>query len=65
MVNINKLRGLISENNFSQKDIAKQLGISNKTMYSKMKSGKFTCIEMEKLIKILDIKEPSSIFFAM
>lgn len=64
MVNTDKLRGLIAEKNLSQKAVAQELGISKKTMTNKMQNGKFSNDEMDKLIKLLEIKDPVAIFFA-
>lgn len=64
MVNTDKLRGLIAEKNLSQKAVAQELGISKKTMTNKMQNGRFSNDEMDKLIKLLEIKDPVAIFFA-
>ncbi len=64
MILINELKGLIVAKGFSNKEIAKELGITSKTLYNKFKKGVFGSREMEKLINILDIKDPAAIFFA-
>ena len=43
---------------------AKALGISEKTFISRMRRGVFGTDEAEKMIKVLDIKNPIDIFFA-
>lgn len=63
MVNTNKLRGIIAEKGVSQKDVAKYLGISEKTFYNKMKRGVFGTDEVEKMIAFLHIEDPVQIFF--
>lgn len=63
MINTNKLKGLIAEKGYSQSGIAKQMNITPKTFYSKMKKGVFTNVEIEAFIKILDINNPLEIFF--
>ena len=39
MIDTNKLRGVIVENGKTQCDVAKMLGMTPKTFYSKMKKG--------------------------
>lgn len=64
MINTNELKGAITAKGFTQKDMASKLGISPKTFYLKMKKGVFGSDEIEKMIKILSIKNPTEIFFA-
>lgn len=64
MVQVNKLRGIIAEKGLSQTDVAKEIGITPKTFYDRMKTGVFGSDEIEIMIKLLDIKDPISIFFA-
>lgn len=64
MIKTNKLRGIIAENGMSQSDVASKIGITPKTFYSKMKNGVFGSDEIQTMIKILDIDDPMSIFFA-
>jgi DNA-binding XRE family transcriptional regulator len=64
MINVNKLKGLISENDLSQRKLADMLGMSETTFYTKMKKGVFDSDEMEQMIKILKIENPVEIFFA-
>ena len=64
MVRTDLLRGLIAQKGKSQSDVAKALGITPKTFYTKMKTGIFGSDEMEALIQLLDIDNPADIFFA-
>lgn len=64
MINVNKLKGLISENDLSQRKLADMLGMSETTFYAKMKRGVFDSDEMEAMIKILKISNPIEVFFA-
>ena len=64
MIQTNKLRGIIAERGLSQSDVAKEIGITPKTFYEKMKIGVFGSDEIEIMISMLDIKDPVSIFFA-
>lgn len=64
MVDTNRLRGIIAERGTSQRQIANQLGMTDKTFYAKMKSGVFGTDEAEQLVRLLDIENPAEIFFA-
>ena len=64
MVDTDKLRGAIAERGLSQRKVAFEIGLSETTFYSRMKTGKFSSTEMSNLIKLLDIKKPMEIFFA-
>lgn len=63
LIKIDELRGAIAKKGISQRQLAKSLGISEKTFYSKMKKGIFKSDEIEKMIILLDIKDPVNIFF--
>lgn len=64
MVDTAKLRGIIAERGFSQRQVAKKLGMAEKTFYTKMKTGVFGTDEAEKLIDMLAIVNPAEIFLA-
>lgn len=64
MINTNELKGIIVSRGKTQQEVAKHLGISPKTFYLKMKKGVFGSDEMEGMIELLDIENPSEIFFA-
>lgn len=64
MVDTNKLRGIIVEKEKTQEEVAKAIGIAPKTFYLKMKKRVFGSDEIEKMIDLLDIEDPVSIFFA-
>ena len=64
MIAVNKLRGIIAENGMSQKQVASELGMSEKTFYNKMKKGVFGTDEVERMVDILHIENPADIFFA-
>lgn len=64
MVDSNKLRGCIVANGMTQEEIAKSIGITPKTFYTKMKKGVFGSDEIEMMIEILHIENPMAIFFA-
>lgn len=62
MVATDKLRGIIAERGLSQRKVAKELGISERTFYTKMKKGVFGTDEAMQLIDILHIENPVEIF---
>jgi DNA-binding XRE family transcriptional regulator len=64
VINIAKLKGLIAEKGYSQYAVAKKLGVTPKTFYSKMKKGVFSSNEMQAMIEILEIADPAPVFFA-
>lgn len=64
MIKTNEIKGLIVKNGLTQTDVALKLNMSPKTFGKKLKVGKFNTDEMYSLIKILDIRNPSEIFFA-
>lgn len=64
MIATGKLRGIIAEKGLSQRKVAKRLGITEKTFYSKMKKGVFNSDEISAMISILSISNPADIFFA-
>lgn len=64
MLDRNALRAEIVRNGLTQKDVAKKIGISEKTFISRMKKGVFGTDEVEVMIRELNLKNPVSIFFA-
>lgn len=66
MVNTDALRGLIVEKGLSQSDVAKKLGMTPKTFYTKMSKKVFDSDEIEALIQLLQIplENCTRIFFA-
>lgn len=63
MINTNKLRGIIVEHGYTQQDVAREIGITPKTFYEKMKIGVFGSDEIQVMIDMLKINDPVSIFF--
>ncbi len=62
-MNSRKLHAKIVECGLTKADVAKQLGLNEKTFYRKMQSGKFHLLEAARMIDILHIKNPDEIFF--
>ena len=63
MILINELKGKMKAKGYTQEKLAKELGISSKTLSNKLCKGIFGSDEIEKIIKILDIQNPLEIFF--
>ncbi|AJA42620.1 Cro-like phage repressor (endogenous virus) [Clostridium phage phiCT9441A] len=60
----NKLKGKIVEKCYTQKILAKELGITPQALNSKInKRTQFTLDEVVKLTSILEIENPIEIFF--
>ena len=64
MIRTDLLKGVIAQNNTSQRKVAEKLGMTEKTFYSKMKRGVFDSDEISEMISILNISHPIEIFFA-
>lgn len=63
MMKVNELKGIMVSRGYTQEMLAKELGISRRTLGSRLKYGVFRSNEIGKLIEILDIKDPVDIFF--
>lgn len=50
-MNTARLRGIIAERGYSQREVAKRIGMTEKTFYSKMKNGVFGTDEATKMYK--------------
>lgn len=64
MVDTNRLKSIFVLRGKTGEDVARHLGMSSKTFYSRMKKGIFGSDEIESMIEYLDIEEPMPIFFA-
>ena len=60
MIDVNKLRGRMAEKGRSGQDMAKVIGKTPKTFYSKMKAGVFDSDEIEAMV----IKKTPKTFYA-
>ena len=63
MFDANQLRAEIVRAGMTQKEVANSIGISANTFSIKMNTGTFGLDEAEKIIELLDIKDPGAIFF--
>ncbi len=64
MIRTDELRGIFAKNKKNQTDIAKMIGITPKTFYSRMEKGIFGSDEIQIMIDELHIENPIDIFFA-
>ena len=64
MIRTDLLKGEIARAGYSQSKVAKELGITPKTFYVKMKKGVFDSDEIEEMINLLRIDNPVQVFFA-
>ena len=62
MIATEKLRGIIAEQGLSQRQVAKKLGMTEKTFYAKMKKGVFGTDEVDQMIALLGIENPAEVF---
>lgn len=66
MVNTNEIRAYMARRRLNITKVAKEMGVSSKTLSDKLAKHpeNFTQWEMEALVNILKIDDPSIIFFA-
>lgn len=66
MVNTRMLRAQMVLKNYTIKTLAKKIGVSDKTLSSKLNRfpNKFTQEEMSNMVDVLEIENPADIFFA-
>lgn len=66
MIDVPKLKGAIVAAGHTQRSLAKEMGISEATMYNKTKAGVFGSDEIAKMIDILKLPQDEwpDIFFA-
>ena len=63
MLDRRALKAELARNGITQTAMAEMLGMTSKTFYNKMRTGKFGIQDAEKMIKILKIDQPILIFF--
>ena len=62
MIDINELKACIARKGMTQADVAKQLNMSPRTFYNHIQKGIFGSDEIEKMVVLLDIPDPVSVF---
>lgn len=63
MVDVNKLKGLIVEKGLTQTEVYNRMGLSKRQWQGRIEKKKFDSDDMLLLIRILEIDNPSPIFF--
>jgi len=63
VVDTNKLKGLIVERGLTQTEVYSRMGLSKRQWQGRIEKKKFDSDDMMQLISILDIDNPSPIFF--
>ena len=64
MVDVNALKAAVVAKGLTYREAAEAIGMTRKTWYDRINSKKFSSDEMYRLIKLLNIADPSAIFFA-
>lgn len=62
-INKNLYRAALAKAGYTQEQLAKALGIAESTLIRKVKNDAITMDEANKIIEILKIDDPSSVFF--
>ena len=63
MFDAKALKAEMVRNGYTQKSLSEALGMSTRTFYSRLKTGDFGTVEISKMIKLLNLKNPFDIFF--
>lgn len=64
MVNRNLLKAEIIKAGYTQKEFCQEIKMAPSTFIRKMRTGVFKTSEADAIINVLDLKNPSEIFFA-
>lgn len=64
MVNVSELRAELARKELTQKELAKLIGMTEQTLSRRMKAKVFGSDEIEKIVRVLELKDPIKIFFA-
>lgn len=63
MINRDGLREIWISKGYTQEKLAKRIGLQVRTFRNRLKNGTLTTNDIDKLVDLLDIKNPTSIFF--
>ncbi len=64
MLNLRMLRAAIAAAGYTQRKLAKEIGMSGSTFARRIKSGNFGTDEAMRIVRTLNIQDPAKIFFA-
>lgn len=62
MINMPEFRAAMARKNYTQKSLAKELGISEQTFRRRLNKGVFGTDEVLRMVDLLDINDPCFIF---
>ncbi|WP_040328564.1 DUF739 family protein [Clostridium ihumii] len=63
-MDVNKLKGKMVEKKYTQKSMAREIGITQQSLNAKLNNrSQFTLDEIVKIVNILEIEDPIEIFF--
>lgn len=62
-MNINLFRAELAKNGLTNKQLAEAIGVSESTLYRKIKNNSFGINEVKAIASVLHIKNPIPIFF--
>lgn len=63
MIDVRELKAEMVRSNITQKELARKIGISEKTLISRLNKGVFGTDEAEIIVRELNITDPCRIFF--
>ena len=63
MFNVDEFNAEMARNRYTRTKLAKEMGMSSKTLYNKIKKGVFGSDEIDKIVSLLHINDPRTIFF--
>jgi transcriptional regulator with XRE-family HTH domain len=64
MVAANLLRAEMAKAGMTQASLAKEIGVSPQTLSKRLKKGVLGSDEIERILNVLPIEDPMSVFFA-
>ena len=64
MLDVYAFKAALEKKGYTQKQLAKEIGISTRTLSNRIKTGDFGSVEIKKISEILEISDPMSVFFA-
>ena len=64
MLDVKELKAEMVRNGYTQRALAAELGITPRTFSNRLNTGDFGIKEIEIMIRVLNLKDPFSIFFA-
>lgn len=63
MFNEREYRAALARAGYTQKQLAKEIGVSEATLSRKVKSGVFLTNEVYSIVRVLNLDNPGPIFF--